>query len=88
MRLIIVLETTVETTGAPCEAGLTRALTVVAGDSPTKDDYADLSRLLQKMVLKQVPREYEEKFDWGTSIPVPPKLLAPGLPRWSARADA
>jgi hypothetical protein len=56
-------------------------LTAPAGDPPIKDDYADLSRMLHKMVVKQVPREYEEKFDWGKSIPPPPKLVFPNLPR-------
>jgi hypothetical protein len=50
------------------------------GDPPTKD-YADLSKLIHKMVVKQVPREHEEKFDWFKSIPIPPRLAAPNLPR-------
>jgi hypothetical protein len=54
---------------------------VPAGEVPIKDDYGDISRLLHKIVVKQVPREYEEKFDWGKTIPLPPKLLAPKLPR-------
>jgi hypothetical protein len=56
-------------------------LAAPAGDLPTKDEYADLSKLIHKRVLKQVPREHEEKFDWGKSIPIPGKLIAPGLPR-------
>src|SRR5437764_2785256 len=56
-------------------------LSVVAGDGPTRTDYADLSKLIHKMVLKQAPREHEEKFDWGTSIPVPEKLILPKLAR-------
>lgn len=52
-----------------------------AGDAPKKDEYADLSRLLHKMVVKQVPHEYEQKFDWGKTIPLPPKLIAPRMPR-------
>jgi hypothetical protein len=52
-----------------------------AGDPPSKEDYADLSKLIHKMVVKQVPREHEEKFDWGKSIPVPERLIAPNLPR-------
>jgi len=56
-------------------------LVALGGDLPTKDDYADLSKLIHKRVLKQVPREHEEKFDWGKSIPIPGKLIAPGLPR-------
>src|SRR5579864_1855482 len=54
---------------------------VPAKDAPAKDEYAELSKLIHKMVLKQVPRQHEEKFDWGTSIPVPPKLILRGAPR-------
>ena len=46
-----------------------------------KEEFADLSRLIHKMVVKQVPREHEEKIDWNKSIPVPEKLLFPRLPR-------
>src|SRR5437660_2878722 len=52
-----------------------------AGDVPKKDEYGDLSRLLHKIVVKQVPHEIEQKFDWGTTAPLPPKLVAPRLPR-------
>ncbi len=52
-----------------------------AGDAPKKDEYADLSRLLQKIVLKQVPHEFEQKFDWGKTAPLPRRLIAPRLPR-------
>jgi hypothetical protein len=48
-----------------------------AGESPTKDDYADLSRLIHKMVVKQVPREHEERFNWGATVPIPEKLPLP-----------
>jgi hypothetical protein len=56
-------------------------LALPAGDPPVKDEFSELSKLLHKMVVKQVPREHEEKIDWGTSIPVPDKLFAPGLKR-------
>jgi hypothetical protein len=56
-------------------------LAVPAGEAPKKDEFSELSRLLHKLVVKQVPREHEEKIGWGTSIPIPPKLLAPGLKR-------
>src|SRR5438105_14771722 len=54
-------------------------LAVIAGDAPAKDDYADLSRLIHRMVLKKVPREYEERFNWGSTVPVPDKLPLPNL---------
>ena len=49
--------------------------------APAKQEFADLSRLIHKMVLKQVPREHEEKIDWNKSIPVPERLVFPKLPR-------
>jgi hypothetical protein len=52
-----------------------------AGDLPKKDQYADISRLLHQVVVKQVPHEFEQKFDWGKTAPLPPKLIAPRLPR-------
>ncbi len=59
------------------------ALPLIApvGDAPPKTDYTDLSKIIHKRVLMQVPREHEEKFDWGKSIPIPDNLIAPGLPR-------
>jgi hypothetical protein len=58
-------------------------LAAPAGDppAPTKDDFSELSKLIHKMALKQVPRTHEEKFDWGKSIPIPDNLAFPNLPR-------
>jgi hypothetical protein len=66
-------------------AALCLPLTVLAGQAPVKDDYSDLSRLLHKVVIKQVPQEYEEKFDWGKTTPVPPRLIVQGLKRNSIK---
>jgi hypothetical protein len=54
-------------------------LAAVAGDVPTKDEFADLSRLIHRMVLKKVPREHEQRFNWGNTIPLPDKLPLPNL---------
>jgi hypothetical protein len=54
-------------------------LAVFAGDVPRKEEYGDLSRLIHRMVLKKVPREYEQRFNWGNTIPVPEKLPLPNL---------
>jgi hypothetical protein len=54
-------------------------LAAPAGEVPSKTDFADLSRLLHKMVVKKVPREHEEFFNWGATIPIPEKLRLPNL---------
>jgi hypothetical protein len=46
-----------------------------------KAEFAELSRMIHKMIVKEVPREHEEKIDWHKSTPIPPKLLFPNLPR-------
>lgn len=50
-----------------------------AGEVPGKNDYADLSRLLHRMVVKKVPNEREEFFNWGATIPIPERLRLPNL---------
>jgi hypothetical protein len=54
------------------------------GDSP-RDEFADLSRMLHKMVVKQAPREVEHKIDWGKSVPFPEKLKLPNVPRTTVK---
>jgi hypothetical protein len=64
-------------------------LTAPAGDTPKgeapKDEFADLSRMLHKMLVKQAPREIEHKIDWGKSVPFPEKLKLPNLPRTTVK---
>lgn len=54
-----------------------------AGDAPKKgnagEDYAEFSRLLHKIVLKQLPKVHEDDSGWGGTVPVPPNLRLPGL---------
>src|SRR6516164_11091438 len=64
-------------------SALALAMFAHAGDEAKRQEerFDDLSRLIHKMVLKQVPREHEEKIDWNKSIPVPERLVFPKLPR-------
>ncbi len=55
------------------------ASSAFAGDGPTKADYTEFSRLIQRIVVKQLPKEFEDRSGWGATIPVPPKLLLPNL---------
>jgi len=65
------------------------ATTVGAGD-PTaaqvqKKDYADFSRLIQKIVVKELPKEFVDRSGWGQMVPITEKLLFPNLRRTVVR---
>lgn len=44
------------------------------GAPEKKSDFTEFSKLIHKMALKKVPKQYEERFGWGNTIPVPEKL--------------
>jgi hypothetical protein len=46
-----------------------------------KRDYADFSRLIQKIVVKELPKEFEDRSGWGQIIPLTEKLVFPNLRR-------
>ena len=50
-----------------------------AQDGPSKADYTEFSRLIQKIAVQQLPKEFEDRSGWGQTIPIPPKLLLPNL---------
>jgi hypothetical protein len=50
-----------------------------------KRDYADFSRLIHKMVVRDLPKEFEDKSGWGQMVPLTEKLLFPNLPRARVR---
>jgi hypothetical protein len=50
-----------------------------------KKDYADFSRLIHKMVVKEMPREFEERSGWGNMVPLTEPLRFPNLPRARVR---
>src|SRR5262249_41863761 len=54
-----------------------------AADEPFKKDasrdYADLSRLIHKVVAGQVPKAIEDNSAWGKTIPIPDDLKLPKL---------
>src|SRR5262249_27440526 len=50
-----------------------------------KRDYADFSRLIHKMVVKELPKEFEDKIGWGQMVPLTEKLRFPNLPRARVR---
>ena len=65
------------------------SIPVLADDPPTKappdavktKDHAELSRLIHKMVVKEIPKEFEDRSGWGQTVPLTEKLRFPNLPR-------
>ncbi|HZZ81585.1 MAG TPA: hypothetical protein VFE62_23990 [Gemmataceae bacterium] len=39
-----------------------------------KDDYAQFSKVIHKVVVKQLPKEFEDTSGWGQRIEIPPNL--------------
>jgi hypothetical protein len=54
-------------------------LSLSAGEPPPKQDYADFSRLVQKLVVKQLPKQFEDNSGWGEMTEIPPNLRLPRL---------
>jgi hypothetical protein len=52
-------------------AGLVLPLALVAL-ADEKPDHAELSRLINQAIAGQVPKQYEDKSEWGKTIPIPP----------------
>jgi hypothetical protein len=47
--------------------------------SPTKPDYAEFSKVLQKLIASKIPKMYEDTSGWGQTVPVPDRLRLAGL---------
>lgn len=52
-------------------------------DEPAKDsskpDYAEFSKLVHGLIVKQIPKEVQDDSGWGQTVPLPPKLTLPKL---------
>ena len=48
-------------------------------------DYADFSRLIHKIVVKQLPKEFEDHSSWGQIVPLTEPVRFPNLPRARVR---
>ena len=44
-------------------------------------DYAELSRLIQQAAVDKCPKRFEDKSEWGRTIPPPPAVRLPRLKR-------
>jgi hypothetical protein len=48
-------------------------------------DYTEFSKMIHKMVIKDLPKEIEDKSGWGQMAPLTEKLLFPRIPRVKIR---
>lgn len=55
------------------------------GDEPK--DYSDLSRLIQNAAAEKCPKRFEDKSQWGRTIPIPPAVRLPRLRRTVVQVD-
>jgi len=53
----------------------------------TKQDYKQFSRLVHSVVVKQLPKEFDDESGWGQTIPVTEKLPFPGLRKFIKVGD-
>jgi hypothetical protein len=56
-------------------------LTAPAVRAEDKPDYSDLARLIHSTLIPHVPREFEDRSDWGKMIPLQPNLRLPRVRR-------
>src|SRR4051812_44920643 len=40
-------------------------------------DHSDLAKLIHNLVIPLVPKDFEDKSDWGKTAPLPPNLRLP-----------
>src|SRR5262245_21212858 len=52
-----------------------------------KGEYKEFSRLVHSMVVKQIPKEFEDTSGWGGTIPIEPNLPLPRLRRYVKVGD-
>jgi hypothetical protein len=61
---------------------------LAAGGEPAakdKDKYAEFSKLLHKIALKQIPNYLEDNTGWGQTVPIPEKVRFPNLRRTTVK---
>jgi hypothetical protein len=54
-------------------------LNLSAGEKPAKPEYKEFSKLIHSVIVRQLPKEFEDASNWGQTIPAPDKLPLPGL---------
>ena len=55
------------------------SLTVAAGEPQPMQEYGAFSRLVHKIVVKQLPKQFEDNSGWGQMIEVPANIRLAGL---------
>lgn len=56
------------------------------GKADVKKDWSDFSRLIHSIVVKELPKEIEDKSGWGQIVPLTEPLRFPNLPRTRVKA--
>lgn len=56
-------------------------LAAPAARAEDKPEYTDLARLIHSTLVPQVPRQYEDRTDWGKTIPLQANLRLPRVRR-------
>ncbi len=59
----------------------------VAQEKQEKQDYKEFSRLVHAIVVKQIPKEFEDTSGWGGTIPVEANLPLPKLRKYVKVGD-
>ncbi len=57
----------------------------VGADEPK--DYSELSRLIHQAAVEKCPKRFEDKSQWGRTIPIPPAVRLPRLRRTIVQVD-
>lgn len=64
-----------------CLLGAALALNAQEPSLAPKADYAELSKMIRTVILKEAPKEFHAAPAWNLSTPFPPRLRLPNLPR-------
>jgi hypothetical protein len=52
-----------------------------------KKDYSELSKLIQQAAVEKCPKRFEDRSEWGRTIPIPPAVRMPRLRRTIVQVD-
>ena len=62
-------------------------LGLAAGEKQPKQEYVEFSRLVHRIVVSQMPKEFVDDSGWGQTIPAPEKLPFPLLRKYVKVGD-
>src|SRR5437763_197494 len=62
-------------------AGMAGLLLLPGGGAEGQADYTELSRRLQQAAVEKCPKFFEDRSQWGRTVPIPPEVRFPRLRR-------